>query len=62
LLTHDNSYDENGEQVNAYQKKVAKIMKIFISNRQILNMNLNTTSIDIYRLFEKFLSHLTFEE
>jgi len=39
LLTHDNSYDENGEQVNAYQKKVAKIMKIFISNKQILNMH-----------------------
>ncbi len=30
LLTHNNSYDENGEQVNAYQKSVAKIIKNII--------------------------------
>ena len=55
LLTHDDSYDENGEQVHADEKSVTK------------HVASNTIEIEwaaerTYRLFVKFFSHLAFKK
>jgi len=52
LLTDDNSYDKNCEQMNTYQKSVTR--KEENDERRKSNEVLS-----IYRLFEKSFNHLT---
>ena len=56
LLTHDDSYDENGEQVHADEKSVTKHVE---SN---MNDEITWTAERTYRLFVKFFSHLAFKK
>lgn len=52
LLTHDNSYDEYSEQMNAYEKSVTK--------KKYRWKHTKTTAT--YRLFVKFFNHLALEK